>query len=148
MCGVLSQAGCAGSAAPVPEMAPVQSEPSPTVFVATFRMQDAGESDSGVPQTRLDFVMHSATEATLLQALGTEEGGCVESTAEAGELLRVSCWWGPAESHWVARVDGGAVELRRIEAPREGLPSSAAAPWTLEHRLPLPEGAQVTRLAH
>jgi hypothetical protein len=118
-------------------------------YVATFRLQDAGEDAEGVPRTRVDFVMHSAGAPSVAEALGSEAGGCVERPARGGELLRVDCWWGPDESHWVARRVPWGVALLRAEGPREALPPADADShaWEVRGRVDLPSGTVVTRLS-
>jgi hypothetical protein len=118
-------------------------------YVATFRLQDAGDDAQGVPRTRVDFIRHSAGARSVTEALGTEAGGCVERPAREGELLRVACWWGPDESHWVARRQAWGVALLRAEGPAEALPPAEAGSgaWETRGRVDLPSGTVVTRLS-
>ena len=140
--------GCAPAASTVPTSVPVESEPPPPEYVATFRLEDAGEDADGVPRTRVAFVMHSATEPSVTEALGDEAGGCVERPAGEDSLMRVSCWWGPSESHWAARRTPSGVALLRAEGPRETLPPvGEGSAWELRATLPLHSRAQVTRLS-
>jgi len=139
---------CAPAASTVPASVPVEREPRPPEYVATFRLEDAGEDESGVPRTRVAFVMHSATEPSVTEALGDEAGGCVEPAAGEDALMRVSCWWGPSEAHWAAQRTPSGVALLRAEGPREALPPVGESPaWELRVTVPLHSGSQVTRLA-
>lgn len=143
----LTGPGCGHVAAPVPASANVESS-SPPAYVATFRLQDAGDDAEGVPHTRVDFVMHSPGAPSRVEALGREAGGCVERPAREGELLRVGCWWGPSECQWVARRDATGLLLLRAEGPREALPAATddSATWEARVHIALPAGTVVTRL--
>lgn len=132
-------------------MEPAVTRPA---YVAAFRLQDAGPTPGGeaeaAPRTQVEFVLHSASAPSVVTALGTEAGGCVDRPPHEGELLRVSCWWGPEESHWVARRESWGVALLRAEGPRESLPESASdgsqEAWELRERLSLPSGTVVSPL--
>ncbi len=145
--GCLGLAACARHSSTLPEPVAVPSEPTPPSYVATFRLEDAGEDAEGVPRTRVAWVMHSATQPSVNEALGDEAGGCVERPAGEDALMRVSCWWGPSESHWAAQRTPSGVALLRAEGPRESLPPVAeGAVWVLRVNLPLHSGSQVSRL--
>lgn len=145
--GLCAVAGCSPAQTRPPPSVPVASDPPPPVYVATFRLEDAGEDTEGTPRTRVLFVMHSATEPSLTEVLGSEAGGCVERPADEHTLLRVSCWWGPSESHWAARRTPSGVTLFRAEGPREGLPPvGEGLAWVQRATIPLHSRAQVSRL--
>ena len=139
---------CAPSESTLPAPVPVESEPAPPSYVATFRLEDAGEDAEGVPRTRVAFVMHSATEPSVTEVLGDEAGGCVERPAGDEALLRVSCWWGPSEAHWAAQRTPSGIALLRAEGPREALPPvGEGTVWEQRVTIPLHSRAEVTRLA-
>lgn len=146
--GLCALTGCSPTQTGAPPSVPVASDPPPPVYVATFRLEDAGEDAEGTPHTRVLFVMHSATEPSLTEVLGSEAGGCVERPADEHTLMRVSCWWGPSESHWAARRTPSGVALLRAEGPRETLPSvGEGLAWEQRATIPLHSRAQVTRLS-
>lgn len=146
--GCLALTACAPRQSTLPDPAPVESEPAPPSYVATFRLEDAGEDAEGVPRTRVAFVMHSATEPSVTEVLGDEAGGCVERPAGEEALLRVSCWWGPSEAHWAAQRTPSGIALMRAEGPREALPPvGEGLAWEVRVTLPLHSRAEVTRLA-
>lgn len=143
----LTLAACAPRASTLPDPVPVEGETTPPSYVATFRLEDAGEDAEGVPRTRVAFVMHSATEPSVTEVLSDEAGGCVERPADEGVLMRVSCWWGPSESHWAAQRTPSGVALLRAEGPRDTLPPvSDETAWEQRVTIPLHSQAQVTRL--
>ncbi len=146
--GLWALTACSPAQTSAPPSVPVASDPPPPVYVATFRLEDAGEDAEGTPRTRVLFVMHSATEPSVTEELGSEAGGCVERPADERTLMRVSCWWGPSESHWAARRTPSGVALLRAEGPRESLPPvGEGLAWEVRVTLPLLSRAQVTRLS-
>ncbi|MBP7683756.1 MAG: hypothetical protein KBB95_17750, partial [Deltaproteobacteria bacterium] len=55
--GLWALTACSPAQTSAPPSVPVASDPPPPVYVATFRLEDAGEDAEGTPRTRVLFVM-------------------------------------------------------------------------------------------
>lgn len=127
--------GC-GAATPQAEE-PDDGSPGPEIAVS-LRLVDASEAD--VPASDAQLVLIHRSGRRELTPLTSLQGVCTHAVPEAGEVLRVSCWWAGAGSLLVARREGDVLIVARRVVDEENGPGEAEEIGRVE----LPRRAQLS----
>lgn len=120
-CGVSSQVQPAGSKSSTTTSAHTSTKQTPKRVRATLVLKEA--TVYGSPQTELILKMSGGLNQVV--GLGTTKAPCEIKTAQAGELIRIDCWWAGAGNRFAVKYVNGVLFVTKSQQSEHGKPEAA-----------------------